>query len=100
MVSTTTQTSIIFTILRLNSRYANKIKARRCDMKLWSHIENEEIHEDVFNYITSMSVGGVFKTEFHKLDHALVTTLVELWRLETHIFHFPMGEASITLQDV
>ncbi|KAH0761409.1 hypothetical protein KY290_017482 [Solanum tuberosum] len=33
-------------------------------------------------------------------DHALVTTMVERWRPETHCFHLPFGEVTITLQDV
>ncbi|KAH0765530.1 hypothetical protein KY285_001401 [Solanum tuberosum] len=33
-------------------------------------------------------------------DRALVTTMVERWRLETHYFHLPFGEVMITLQDV
>lgn len=46
-------------------------------MKLWSHIQNEEIHEEVFIYIKSEGFGGVFKTGVHKSDHAFVTTLVK-----------------------
>ncbi|KAH0748111.1 hypothetical protein KY290_027343 [Solanum tuberosum] len=33
-------------------------------------------------------------------DRALVTVMVERWRLETHCFHLPFGEVTITLQDV
>ncbi|RYQ85764.1 hypothetical protein Ahy_B10g105363 [Arachis hypogaea] len=35
-----------------------------------------------------------------RLDEPLVTTFVEIWRPETHTFHIPFGECTITLQDV
>ena len=34
------------------------------------------------------------------MDAPLLTTFVDRWRPETHSFHLPCGEVSITLQDV
>lgn len=35
-----------------------------------------------------------------QMDNAALTALVDRWRPETHTFHLPCGEMSVTLQDV
>ncbi|KAI5648645.1 hypothetical protein M9H77_34650 [Catharanthus roseus] len=44
--------------------------------------------------------GGVFRCGYIGLDYALITSLVERWRQETHTFHMTCGIVSITLQDL
>jgi hypothetical protein len=34
------------------------------------------------------------------MDSVVLTTLVDRWCSETHMFHLPCGETTVTLQDV
>ena len=43
---------------------------------------------------------GVARLGFISLDWHLITTFIERWHPETHTFHVPQGECTITLQDV
>ena len=43
---------------------------------------------------------GVAQLGFISLDWHLITTFIERWHPETHTFHVPQGECTITLQDV
>lgn len=43
---------------------------------------------------------GIARVASLHLDWGIITALVERWRPETHTFHLPMGECTITLQDV
>ncbi|KAI4330926.1 hypothetical protein MLD38_029163 [Melastoma candidum] len=51
-------------------------------------------------YLQQAGFYGVAKLPFIQLDNALITSLVERWRLETHTFHMANGKTTITMQDV
>ncbi|KAJ9558181.1 hypothetical protein OSB04_012795 [Centaurea solstitialis] len=76
------------------------LDVRRGDQGLWKSIRQHAIPEPVKIYIRRAGFEGVFNCGFKPLDHALITALVERWRPETHTFHLPIGEVTVTLQDV
>ncbi|CAH9101024.1 unnamed protein product [Cuscuta europaea] len=53
--------------------------------------------------VKSFSPDGEFEVGIHRLvtivplDRALLTALLERWRQETHTFHLPVGEVTVTL---
>jgi hypothetical protein len=47
-----------------------------------------------------LTIGRLAESGLAKLDRSLLTALVDRWRPETHTFHLPCGEMSLTLQDV
>lgn len=75
-----------------------QLKVRRCDSNFWKLAS--DIPERVMCHIREAGFEGVIRCGYIQLDHALITALVERWRPETHTFHFPTGEATVTLQDV
>nr|POE93811.1 serine/threonine-protein phosphatase 7 long form like [Quercus suber] len=52
----------------------------------------------IATYITYVGLDGLLHVPNIDLDHALITTLVERWQPETHSFHLPHSEITITLQ--
>ena len=51
-------------------------------------------------YIIQSGFYSVYRIGHIILNWGLITSLVERWHPETHIFHLPVGEMTITLQDV
>ena len=51
-------------------------------------------------FLQAAGVYGLARVSTLQLDWTLIAALVERWRPETHSFHLPMGECTITLQDV
>ncbi|CAN1176445.1 Serine/threonine-protein phosphatase 7 long form homolog [Linum perenne] len=51
-------------------------------------------------HLRTVGLYGVHELVRMRLDHDFITALIERWRPETHIFHMPEGECTVTLQDV
>ena len=58
------------------------------------------IDEHTIPYLCIIGFYDISKIRKIMVDWALISTLVEQWRLETHTFHTTQGEMTITLQDV
>ncbi|WCJ34836.1 Aminotransferase-like plant mobile domain family protein [Euphorbia peplus] len=58
------------------------------------------IEPRIVPYLEQVGFYGVARLGFIQLDWQLISALVERWRPETHTFHLPEGECTITLQDV
>ena len=54
----------------------------------------------VVDIMKLLRLEGLFRVPSKEIDHCLLSALVERWRPETHTFHLPHGEMSITIQDV
>ena len=54
----------------------------------------------VLDIVKRVGLEGLYRTSCREIDHNLIMTFVERWRPETHTFHLPHGETTITLQDV
>ena len=51
-------------------------------------------------YVIRAGFYGVYRLGHIIINWPLITYLVKRWRLKTHMFHVPVGEMMITLQDV
>ena len=70
-------------------------------LSMTGHKRYVKYHENMRDVLVAMGLWQVGQMDVHdKLDKALITALVERWRPETHTFHMPTGEITVTLQDV
>ncbi|XP_070020458.1 serine/threonine-protein phosphatase 7 long form homolog [Nicotiana sylvestris] len=75
------------------------LRARRPD-DLWDFLRQRDFHPRVVHRLRATGFLRIFEIGRLQLDWSLITTLIERWRSETHTFHLPTKEATITLQDV
>ncbi|VFQ66883.1 unnamed protein product [Cuscuta campestris] len=73
-----------------------KVFCCRYDAGVESSYEDDRIETN----LRTAGFYGVHRVQPIKLDHSLITALLERWRPEVHAFQFPFGELGITLQDV
>ena len=53
----------------------------------WDHVEASGLHHLIY-------------TGYYSVTHAMIRALCERWHTETSSFHLPVGEMTITLDDV
>ncbi|RWR97172.1 serine/threonine-protein phosphatase 7 long form [Cinnamomum micranthum f. kanehirae] len=58
------------------------------------------LNERQLEYVRMSGLYHLAQMRWIRIDHALITGLVERWRPETNTFHLPIDEATVTLEDV
>ncbi|KAL6328847.1 hypothetical protein AAG906_003864 [Vitis piasezkii] len=71
-----------------------------CRQRLWTFMREWEMDPRIRRYVIQSGFYGVYRVGHISLDWPLITSLIERWRPETHTFHLPIGEMTVTLQDV
>ncbi|MFQ6667674.1 hypothetical protein Gotur_033609, partial [Gossypium turneri] len=56
--------------------------------------------ERLMPYLEQAGFGSAALIRTFDLRYDLISALVKRWRPETHTFHFPCGECTVTLEDV
>ncbi|RYR65316.1 hypothetical protein Ahy_A03g011254 isoform C [Arachis hypogaea] len=60
------------------------------------------LHDRIIPYLETAELYHLARlnSQWFWVDEPLLSAFIERWRPETHTFHMPFGECSITLQDV
>ena len=72
----------------------NTLYCRHPDAAPW------EIDDRIIPYLRRARLYDYHQVAHGRVDRAMITALVEIWRQETHTFHLPLGEPTITLLDI
>ncbi|KAL1558595.1 serine/threonine-protein phosphatase 7 long form [Salvia divinorum] len=76
----------------------NPFTVRRYECHFW---DINDHHPRAIEYVCKFGFKGILLCgKAMDVDHTLITLLIERWRPETHTFHLPVGEATVTLEDV
>ncbi|KAF1867473.1 hypothetical protein Lal_00049902 [Lupinus albus] len=68
----------------------------RARYNLWPQVPAEP----VLQVIRNTAFGKILDIGRAEINNHLIIALVEHWRPETHTFHLPIGECTVTLEDV
>ncbi|XP_021991078.2 serine/threonine-protein phosphatase 7 long form homolog [Helianthus annuus] len=89
-----------FEVFKNPTAYEEPLNIRRSDRTFWQHMKENPVSGRVEGLIHAAGFSGILQIGYKYVDYALITALVERWRPETHTFHLPFGETTVTLQDV
>ncbi|XP_075101981.1 serine/threonine-protein phosphatase 7 long form homolog [Nicotiana tabacum] len=73
--------------------------ARHID-DMWEFIRAHPLHPYIVRRFQDTGFYRIIEIGRLQFNWALITAMIERWRPETHTFHLPIGEATITLEDV
>nr|KYP41967.1 Serine/threonine protein phosphatase 7 long form isogeny [Cajanus cajan] len=65
-----------------------------------SELRGGDIPAAVHDLLQRAGFMGMAQISYFPVDNHLISALVKRWRPETHTFHMPFGECTITLEDV
>nr|XP_027186726.1 protein MAINTENANCE OF MERISTEMS-like [Cicer arietinum] len=84
---------------RLRGPFNTALSPLKDKIKCQGHVTKKP-NDSILPYLHAAGFGEVVKLGNYKIDVGLITAMVERWRPETHTFHLPIGECTITLEDV
>nr|XP_033515042.1 protein MAIN-LIKE 1-like [Nicotiana tomentosiformis] len=67
---------------------------------MWEFIRDHPLYPRIVRILQDTGFSWIIEIDRLQIDWALITAMIERWRQETHTFHLPIGEATITLEDV
>ncbi|XP_070032524.1 serine/threonine-protein phosphatase 7 long form homolog [Nicotiana tabacum] len=67
---------------------------------MWEFIRDHPLHPSIVRRLQDMDFYRIIEIDRLQFDWALITAMIERRRPETHTFHLPIGEATITLEGV
>ncbi|KAJ4768959.1 Serine/threonine-protein phosphatase 7 long form-like protein [Rhynchospora pubera] len=73
---------------------------RETHLETRSHKRTIKVDDRIEGRLIKLGLSHITKVKHVNVDMPLLKAMVEFWRPETHTFHFPVGEMTVTLQDV
>ncbi|GAU10802.1 hypothetical protein TSUD_425280, partial [Trifolium subterraneum] len=76
------------------------LKCMNNGKKVIDFIKPDTNLEWFWSVVDASRLRPLLKTNYGQVDHGLLTAFTERWHSETGTFHLPLGEMTITLDDV